>query len=328
LDETRSVGGCIAGLRPHLGGGGFTVGVGNYLLEAALPFETNEIKSIYKLSQRHELADKDLVAALNVPPDRCFAVEEGRPAKVHVIGWGLWALALQHHFCQALTTDFDVLLRLQGLPEEAKKFSNFADQTYDGLRLYPFVLRLNCTEIGPYHKSVDDGFKETVETPHLTPADCWNYICFDVYFAPQYRPIPNPHLNEWHKFNPPPGTAYDAATRLHHQNFAANRQRQTEVHEMAPYDFAVSWFFLNPKINEPPTYEKAKSSLEKWGFCSRHSPDDADFSVLVLQVDAACRAGGGVLPSDGTANYSPTTRIFPFWFCKLMRWVASGVLAA
>jgi len=110
----------------------FSVGVGNYLLQAALTIESNEIKTVYKLSQGRELADTELVAALNLPPDRCFTVEEGRPLKVHVIGWGLWALTLQHHFCQALTTDFDVLARHQGLPEEAKQFSDFADQTYDG----------------------------------------------------------------------------------------------------------------------------------------------------------------------------------------------------
>ena len=181
----------------------FSVGTGNYLLEAALPFETNEIKSVYKLSQGRELADAELVAALNSPPDRCFTLEEGRPSKVHVIGWGLWALALQHHLCQAVMTDFDVLARVQGLPDEAKRFSKFADQTYGGLRLYPFVRRFNCTEIDSYHKSVEDGLKVTIETPHLTPTMCWNYLRFTVSFAPLYEPVPNPHLNITRRPAPP-----------------------------------------------------------------------------------------------------------------------------
>jgi tetratricopeptide (TPR) repeat protein len=240
----------------------FSVGVGNYMLEAAVPLETNEIKSVYKLSQGGELADKDLVAALNRPPGRCFTLEEGHPLKVRVIGWGLWALALQHHLCQALTTDFDVLAYHQGLPDEAKQFSELADKTYDGLRLYPFVRRFNATEIGPYHKAVDDAFKVTVETPHLTPAMCWNYACFKVRFAPEYRPIPNPHINEWHKHNPPPGTAYDVGARIYHSTFTGDARRVTEVHAMAPYNLDLCRYIVDQQLNKTPTFEQAKSLYE------------------------------------------------------------------
>jgi len=52
---------------------------------------------------------------------------------------------------------------------------------------------------------VDDGFKVTVAAPHLVPAECWNYLCYKVNFAPPYNPNPNPHVNEWHNHNPPPG---------------------------------------------------------------------------------------------------------------------------
>ena len=62
-------------------------------------------------------------------------------------------------------------------------------------RLYPFVRRFNCTDVEAYHKSVDDGFKVTVDTPHLVPAECWNNLCYHVSFAPLYSPNPNPHIN-------------------------------------------------------------------------------------------------------------------------------------
>jgi tetratricopeptide (TPR) repeat protein len=239
--------------------GHFTVAVGNGLQQTALDFEIKEIKSVYQSSQHHELTDEDLVSALNRLPDFCFAPGAGGAPKVHVIGWGLWALMLQHQLCQALTTDFSVLWSMQGLPEEANSFNEFADKTFSGLRLYPFVERFTDTEIKRYHKSVDDGFKVTVETPQLTPAMCWNYICWSVNFAPHYKPVPNPHVNEWHKHNPPPGTAYDLGARLNHPSLTDNQKRMDQVLEEAPYDLAVLRHFVDRKYNKIPTFEQAKS---------------------------------------------------------------------
>jgi hypothetical protein len=242
--------------------GHFTVAVGNGLLQTALAFETNEIKSVYQLSQHHALTDEDLISALNRLPDRCFAREAGGPVQVHVIGWGLWALMLQHQFCQALTTDFSVLWSMQGLPDEANSFNEFADTKFSGLRLYPFVERFTDTEIKRYHESVDDGFKVTVETPQLTPAMCWNYICWPVHFAPHYKPVPNPHVNEWHKHNPPPGTAYDLSARLNHPSLIDNQKRLDQVLEEAPYDLDVLRHFVDRKYGKTPTYEQAKLLYE------------------------------------------------------------------
>ena len=80
------------------------------------------------------------------------------------------------------------------VPDEAKEFAAKCEREFGGLWLYPFVRRFNCTDIKTYHKSVDDGFKLTVATPQLVPAECWNYLCYRVSFAPWYKPNPNPHV--------------------------------------------------------------------------------------------------------------------------------------
>jgi tetratricopeptide (TPR) repeat protein len=71
-----------------------------------------------------------------------------------------------------------------------------------------------------------------------------NYLCGTVSFAPRYRPIPNPHCNEWTLHNPLPGTAYDADARLGFPSFTGaggyqGRQKALKVHALAPYDIQV-----------------------------------------------------------------------------------------
>ena len=147
-----------------------------------------------------------------------------------------------------------------GVPDDAKEFAAKCEREFGGRRLYPFVRRFNCTDVEAYHKSVDDGFKVTVDTPHLVPAECWNNLCYRVSFAPLYSPNPNPHINEWHSHNPPPGTVSDLHPRLNHPSLVGRPEaiaRFEQLHELAPYDCRIANYIVRNKYKNNSTHEQA-----------------------------------------------------------------------
>jgi tetratricopeptide (TPR) repeat protein len=285
---------------------GYSVQMGNVMLQSWLPLEVQEIRDIYQIMQNQELKKEDFVAALNRVPERCFDLQATNAPCVRVIGWGLWALQLQHHFCLAVATDFNSLQRKLGLPKDAAEFAERCEKDFGGLRFYPFVRRLDCTNNETYRKSTDEGWAFTVEYPHLTPSAWMDYLCGTVSFAPPYRPIANPHCNEWTAHNPLPGTAYDADVRLDFPSFTGaggyeGRQKALKVHAIAPYDIGVckyirttystNWTYnaatstfglllpysataaacvANSLTNDPPRYEETMEQAVAWdpGFFS------------------------------------------------------------
>jgi tetratricopeptide (TPR) repeat protein len=128
--------------------------------------------------------------------------------------------------------------------------------------LYPFVRRFDAVTVDEYHRAVDDGFKVTVATPQLVPPECWNYLCYDLEDGISYRPNPNPHVNEWHKHNPPPGTAYDIHPRLNHPSLISRSDAVAQMdtlHERAPYDSEIADYIYEHKYQKHPTYEQANA---------------------------------------------------------------------
>ena len=239
---------------------GYSVEAAHTLLPESVPLETKEIQDVYQLSHGAKLEQANLVNALNEMPEGCFTVGAGGKIHVRIIGWGQWADFLQRHLCHAVQQSFYALNNMWGVPDDAKKFQDQCDAQFDGLRLYPFVRRFDCMDVASYHKSVDDGFKVTVATPHLVPAQCWSYLCYQTYFAPVYKPNPNPHVNEWHNHNPPPGTVYDILPRLYHPSLISRPDavaRFEQLHAWAPYDTRISSFIVKRKYNDKPTYDEA-----------------------------------------------------------------------
>ena len=237
----------------------YSVEVGHELLALSIPLEMREIQAVYASSRGRELTKENLVQVLNEIPDGCFSRSKGK-VQVRVIGWGQWADFLQRHLCHAIQQNFHFMNSKWGVPDEAKEFAAKCDGTFNGLRLYPFVRRFNCVDEASYHKSVDDGFKVTVATPQLVPAECWNELCYQPAFASFYTPNPNPHLNEWHSHNPPPGTIYDLHPRLSHPSLVSRADviaHFEQLHMMAPYDWRIIQFLLQHKYNNRPTYEQA-----------------------------------------------------------------------
>ncbi len=239
---------------------GYSVEIGHELLAAAIPLERREIQSVYDLSHREKLSRAGLIPALNELPERCFTANADGAVHVRIIGWGQWAAFLQRHLCHAVQQNFYFMNSMWGVPDDAKEFAAKCDREFAGLRLYPFVQRFNCTDVESYHKSVDDGFKVTVAMPQLVPAECWNYLCYRVNFAPPYNPNPNPHINEWHNHNPPPGTVYNLHPRLNQPSLVGRPDAFSmfeQLHNLAPYDCRVANLIAKQKYQDRPTYDQA-----------------------------------------------------------------------
>jgi tetratricopeptide (TPR) repeat protein len=243
----------------------YSVEVGHQLLASALSLELAEMDAVHQLARVKKIDQSQLATELNEPPERCFSRDAGKQIHVSVIGWGQWAMFFQRQLCQAVRANFDFMENKWGVPDDAKEFSANCERLLGGLRLYPFVRRFDCTDVDDYHKSVDDGFRVTVDTPQLVPAQCWNYLCYRPAFTELYQPVPNPHINEWHSHNPPPGTAYDILPRLNHPSLTGRPDataRLDALHDIAPSDRNISQFILKTKYNNRPTEEQAAALFE------------------------------------------------------------------
>jgi len=239
---------------------GYSVEMGHQLLTVSIPLELREIAGVYQLSHQEKLSRGGLVQALNALPDRCFITGSGGAVHVRIIGWGQWADFLQRHLCHAVQQNFRFMNSMWGVPDDAKEFAAKCEREFGGLRLYPFVRRLVCTDVGSYHRSVDEGFKVTVATPQLVPAECWNWLCYKVNFAPWYNPNPNPHINEWHCYNPLPGTVYDLNPRLNHPSLIGRADvlaKFEQLRKLAPYDCRIMNFIITKAYTNGPTYDQA-----------------------------------------------------------------------
>ena len=251
---------------------GYSVGVGHRLLATMLPADFAEIKSVFELSSGAKLAKGALVASLNTPPSHCLTSDNAGVVHVNVIGWGTWAAFLQRHLCQTIESDYNFLARLWGVPDRARDFLKEADLDFWGLELYPFVRRLNAMRESYYRAAQDDEMALVRRAPQVVPATVWNYVSYSVPEWPKYVPPPHPFINEWHKHNPPQGTAYNIYPRLDHpslMNRPDTQARLEELHSIAPWDLSISRALLKVKFGDHPSGEQV---LEAYQAISDYSP--------------------------------------------------------
>jgi tetratricopeptide (TPR) repeat protein len=233
----------------------YSVGFGHELLKVALTLELAEAAAAYKAFHGTELKTENLVAALNHLPQRSIS-KDG----IRIIDWGTWALFLQRHLCMCIAANFDFIDGDWGVPEHAKKFSAQSKAIFGGLKFYPLVGRATCTDEQSYRTSVNAGWRITIETPHLVPPTAFNRLFQKSRVAPLYLPTSNPHVNEWHKHNPPPGTAYDPVPRMDHPSLTGRKdmpQLMDKLHQLAPYDGRLTYHLIRIKYQNSLTYEQA-----------------------------------------------------------------------
>jgi tetratricopeptide (TPR) repeat protein len=237
----------------------YSVGLGHVLHAISLPLEFAEINEVHSLVTGTKLSDSDeMIKFLNQMPDRCFP---GGSNAVRIIGPGQWGMFLQRHLCHVLRHNFTFLNSKWSVKEEAKEFAAVSSKQFARLRLYPFVRRHNAINESEYHRSVDEGQPVVLATPHLVSAENWNYLSSPTRFKTQYWPGSHPHVNEWHKHNPLPGTVYDPGPRIYHPSLV-NRADTVKVleqlHEMAPYEEVIANKLVERKYAGKDTFEQAE----------------------------------------------------------------------
>jgi len=240
----------------------YSVSLGHALREISLPLELAEIGKVHSLVTGDDPSgNEQVIKFLNQIPERCFLTGTNR---VRIIGPGQWAMFLQRHLCHALQHNFTFLHYKWGVRDEAKSFAAETEEEFGKLRLYPFVRRFNATTEKEYHQAVDEGLPVTVATPHLVAPDIWNHLSSPPKFAARYWPISHPHVNEWHKHNPPPGTAYNPGPRLYHPSLVNRSDTATvlgQLHELAPYDPNIADGLLENKYHGRDNFQQAEEIL-------------------------------------------------------------------
>jgi hypothetical protein len=232
-----------------IGSQGASVQLGHTLFEGRIGVELREAKIAYD-SETGTNFPASGFTVLNAEPAHCVTAGADGAAVVRVIGWGTWAAFEQRGLCAAISEDFDFLQRKWGVPADASTFQKEVDDKFWELRLYPFVRRQDATEQAYYHSAQDDEMALVHGRPQDIPATAWNDIGFTPANLEHYVPGPHPFINEWHRPNPPPGTAYDIEPRMNQPslidlpNFTEELER---LHALAPYDELISFRLLHRK---------------------------------------------------------------------------------
>lgn len=244
----------------------FSVGVGHRLADTQLRAEFAEVGATYKLFWGAPLTQGSLVPELNVPPSHCVTTDAAGHARPRVVGWGLWAGFFQRQLCLAICANYDFLAHKWGVPENAKEFRDAVDKAFWDLQLYPFVRRQNADDKAYYHSAQDDEMALVRSQPQMVPAEVWNYVGWPIGSIPKYYPPPHPFINEWHRRNPLPGTAYDIYPRLSHpslMNQPDTLARLERLHVIRPWDFDISWEILKLKYKDQATGDETAEAYRE-----------------------------------------------------------------
>ncbi len=237
---------------------GSSVEVGHQVLQQGLKGELQDLVDVYREYFGSTDKNPPVVESLNSPQTGMF----GTNGTVRVISWGTWAMYFQRHIGNSLVGGFDFLNRMLGAPEEAKAFSDKTTRLFGKMTLFPFVLRQFAVDGTNYHLAVDSGFSVVVAHPELVSPDNWNWLCRDGPGNESYEPFSDPHLGEWHKHNPPPGTAIDIVPRAEHPSLGKRPDLVAiveELHLMAPYDNPIANFLCDRKYSGSATFDQAKA---------------------------------------------------------------------
>lgn len=243
-----------------------SVKLGHYLLREALGAELREFSTVVRINLGTEVSEQGIVDLLNREPSRCVTADATGAPQISVLGMGRWAAFEQRNLCSAIAADFAFMHKRWGVPEEAAAYRDKLDALFSGLRLYPLVRRQNATDVAYYKKAQDDSMALVRRSPHLVPAEAWNEICYEVPFGPIYIPPPHAFINEWHKLNPLPGTAYHPFPRMNHPSLVSRPDavaRLEQMHRLAPYDTIITHNLLRLRDGDEPTAGKIEEAYAR-----------------------------------------------------------------
>jgi len=275
---------------------GYSVEIGHELLANSLKLEMEELASVHMQEAGSKLTRSTLVRALNELPGRTLATDTNGAVRLQVIGGGLWADFLQRQLCYAVHENFNFMQHDWGVPDEAKVFAGRCAQAFGGLRLYPFVRRMDFTTEQDCRQAVDAGLAVVMATPQLVPAGAWNSLNYQTGFGPLYLGNRNPGIDQWFSHNPPPGTAYDLAARLTQPTLIERLDAipfLEKLHARAPGNGWILNYLFYREYGGRPSHEQALAlfssllpydfnALKKVAATLQDHPDQ--YEVVMLQA--------------------------------------------
>lgn len=174
----------------------------------------------------------------------------GNEEKQRVLDWSFWAGQSQRHICNAVVDEADMLQTIWGVEERAADFRKQSAEVFSTLRLYPFVKVVSAVDQEDYKMAQEEARKVMMESPEEVGPEIWNHTCYTNPYVELYIPPPHAYVNEWHRHNPPPGTAYDPLPRMNQPSLVDGPGavgRIEELHQRAPYDRNISFNLLRVK---------------------------------------------------------------------------------
>jgi hypothetical protein len=192
----------------------FGTEVGEFVQEGVDP-EISEAKQVWGSMNGRDLADADLVTALNRPAERCVTAAGPR-----VLGWGTWAASVQRHLGNRVLAINRFWQQIQSLPDRAQATRDTFDARWSGLVIYPFVQGLRwqhgAIELESFSGALNTAVATTAQRPEVVNAGVWDSMTQTASYAVTRRRMPA--MVPWFAAPAPAGTAYDAGIRAHSSN--------------------------------------------------------------------------------------------------------------
>ena len=240
-------------------------GITGYVLFQQMNLELKEIAEVVQLARKEKFDERNLASLLKADPEGCVSLSSQTQAVVRVIGWGHWSLYFQRHLCNAVPHSYQFLRSQPGFRKDAAEWIARYRALFKGLMFAPLIELFLAEDEASYQKAIDDGIALTVAVPHLISPELWVEISHQSGAFPLYHPV-NDHISEWHKHDPPPGTAHAMRGRSLHLSVRGGRKNSTErleeLHQMAPYDRYISTTIMRIKSRTGATFHELSTFLD------------------------------------------------------------------
>lgn len=222
-----------------------SIAIGHSLLDSALEAEIQEINDVHKAFFGAPATKEKFTEDLNPQPGHCLSVGADGAIQVHAIDWGLWADFLQRHLCEAIYDNYHFIMVSWGNPEAGPGYLSAVKALHNGLRLDPLLRKMLSDSDTNYLPAMRDSYELLHNFPQTVPVRTWNMLCYYPIFK-KGRDFPDnvlPHINEWHRFNPPPGAAIDMESRIDHPSLTGRKDwvdKLAALRAIAPADNAIA----------------------------------------------------------------------------------------
>lgn len=240
------------------------VGTGHQLLELGMPAEMREVQQVWEGEGWGK--PKELTEFVNAHPGWCLGGTLDKP-QVAVLGKGLWGGFAQRQMCHVLAGNHHFLEDSWSVPEEARRFRAKVEKLSGKWELYPFLLRQLAVDEATYHRAVDTAGAVIRGNPERVPSYAFNSLFYPPEGLWRYTTPAITVLNEWHRNNPLPGTAYDLHPRMNHPSFINRNDFVTTLEELqaaSPHDPVLYGHLLKTYENKgaPASPERLKAILD------------------------------------------------------------------